>query len=46
MTDDIKNKEPKPVNDIRSKVDRMAFKYPKPRLITIWQMTTPTGRSS
>jgi Ni,Fe-hydrogenase III component G len=34
MTDEIK-KEPKPVNDIRSKVERMAFKFPKPRLITI-----------
>ena len=35
MTDDIKIKEPKPVNDIKSKIDRMAFKFPKPRLITI-----------
>jgi NADH:ubiquinone oxidoreductase subunit C len=35
MTDEMKSKEPKPVNDIRSKVDRMTFKYPKPRLITI-----------
>ena len=35
MTDDTKSKEPKPVNDIGSRVDRMAFKYPKPRLITI-----------
>ena len=35
MTDDIKDKELKPVNDIRFKVDRMAFKFPKPRLITI-----------
>jgi NADH:ubiquinone oxidoreductase subunit C len=35
MTDETKSKEPKPVNDIRSKVDRMSFKFPKPRLITI-----------
>ncbi len=35
MTDDLKNKEPKPLNDIKSKVDRMALKFPKPRLITI-----------
>ena len=35
MTDEIKEKEPKPVNDIGSKVDRMAFKFPRPRLITI-----------
>lgn len=35
MTDDIKIKAPKPVNDIKSKIDRMAFKFPKPRLIAI-----------
>lgn len=35
MTDEMMNKGPKPVNDIISKVDRMTFKYPKPRLITI-----------
>ncbi|MGD0817117.1 MAG: NADH-quinone oxidoreductase subunit C [Methanomassiliicoccales archaeon] len=35
MTDETKSKEPKPVNDIRSKVDRMAFKFPRPRLIAI-----------
>ena len=35
MTDDSENQEPKPVNDIRFKVDRMAFKFPKPRLIAI-----------
>ena len=35
MTDEIEVKEPKPVNDIGLKVDRMAFKFPKPRLITI-----------
>jgi Ni,Fe-hydrogenase III component G len=35
MTEEIKIKEPKPVNDIKTKIDRMAFKFPKPRLITI-----------
>jgi NADH:ubiquinone oxidoreductase subunit C len=35
MTDEIKSKEPKPVNDIKSKVDRMTLKFPRPRLITI-----------
>ena len=35
MTEETKMKEPKPVNDIKSKVDRMAFKSPRPRLITI-----------
>jgi NADH:ubiquinone oxidoreductase subunit C len=32
MTDEM---EQKPVNDIKIKVDRMSFKFPKPRLITI-----------
>jgi NADH:ubiquinone oxidoreductase subunit C len=35
MTEDTLPKEQKPVNDIGSKVDKMSFKYPKPRLITI-----------
>ena len=35
MTDEMIPKEQKPVNDIKFKVDRMSFKYPKPRLITI-----------
>jgi NADH:ubiquinone oxidoreductase subunit C len=32
---DEPTKEPKPVNDIKSKIDRMDLKFPKPRLITI-----------
>jgi NADH:ubiquinone oxidoreductase subunit C len=34
MSDET-SKEPKPVNDIKSKIDRMDLKFPKPRLITI-----------
>ena len=43
MTDDTKSKELKPVNDIGSKVDRMALKYPKPRLITIIPIDNADG---
>jgi NADH:ubiquinone oxidoreductase subunit C len=43
MTDEMKNKEPKPVNDIKAKVDRMAFKYPRPRLITIIPIDNADG---
>ena len=43
MTDDAKSKEPKPVNDINAKVDRMAFKFPKPRLITIIPIDNADG---
>jgi NADH:ubiquinone oxidoreductase subunit C len=43
MTDDTKSNEPKPVNDIRSKVDRMAFKFPKPRLIAIIPIDNADG---
>ena len=35
MNDDTTIKDPKPVNDIKSKIDRMMLKFPKPRLITI-----------
>ena len=43
MTDDIKIKGPKPVYDIRSKIDRMAFKFPRPRLITIIPIDNADG---
>ena len=35
MSDETDRKENKPVNDIKSKIDRMDLKFPKPRLITI-----------
>lgn len=43
MTDEMKSKEPKPVNDIKAKVDRMAFKFPRPRLITIIPIDNADG---
>jgi NADH:ubiquinone oxidoreductase subunit C len=35
MSDETDRKEQKPVNDIKSRIDRMDLKLPKPRLITI-----------
>ena len=43
MTEEIEPKEQKPVNDIKSKVDRMSFKSPKPRLITIFANDNADG---
>ncbi len=43
MTEENKSKEPKPVNDIRTKVDRMTFKFPKPRLISIFAIDNADG---
>jgi NADH:ubiquinone oxidoreductase subunit C len=43
MSDETKSNGPKPVNDIKSKIDRMAFKFPKPRLITIIPIDNADG---
>jgi NADH:ubiquinone oxidoreductase subunit C len=43
MTDQTKSNEPKPINDIKTKIDRMAFKFPKPRLITIIPIDNADG---
>jgi NADH:ubiquinone oxidoreductase subunit C len=43
MTDETKSNEPKPVNDIKAKIDRMTFKFPKPRLITIIPIDNADG---
>jgi NADH:ubiquinone oxidoreductase subunit C len=43
MTDVTKSNEPKPINDIKAKIDRMAFKFPRPRLITIISIDNADG---
>ncbi|HEY3419801.1 MAG TPA: NADH-quinone oxidoreductase subunit C [Methanomassiliicoccales archaeon] len=43
MNDEPTHKEAKPVNDIKSKIDRMDLKYPKPRLITIIAIDNADG---
>jgi Ni,Fe-hydrogenase III component G len=43
MTDVTKSNEPKPINDIKAKIDRMAFKFPRPRLITIIPIDNADG---
>jgi NADH:ubiquinone oxidoreductase subunit C len=40
---DVTSKGPKPVNDIKSRIDRMDLKYPKPRLISIIAIDNSDG---